>query len=129
MRKAKGFTLIELLVVVAIIGIIAAIAYPSYLSSMRKGRRSDGQSILTQAAQSLERCYTDNGNYLQSCSMASTLLGDGLTSEEKYYLVYGTINSYTFSLTATAQGVQTQDTTCKTMTLTNTGLKTPSDCW
>jgi type IV pilus assembly protein PilE len=129
MHDHKGFTLIELLTVVAIIGIIAAIAYPSYINSMRKGRRSDGQAALTQAAQSLERCYTDNGNYKASCSMANTLQGAGIASQEDYYLVIGAINSYDFSLTAMAQGIQADDTTCKTMTLNNAGAKTPSDCW
>jgi type IV pilus assembly protein PilE len=129
MRKSKGFTLIELLTVVAIIGIIAAIAYPSYLNSMRKGRRSDGQAALTQAAQSLERCYTQSGNYLSSCSMANTLKTAGLASQESYYRVVGTISANTFSLTAVAQGIQADDTTCQNMYLTSAGAKTPSDCW
>ncbi|MGH8369900.1 MAG: type IV pilin protein [Gammaproteobacteria bacterium] len=129
MRKAKGFTLIELMTVVAIIGIIAAIAYPSYINSMRKGRRSDGQAALTEAAQSLERCYTEYGNYKGSCSMANTLQYGGLKSQQSYYLVTGTINSTDFTLSAAGQGLQVQDTTCKTMTLNNAGAKTPSDCW
>jgi type IV pilus assembly protein PilE len=132
MRKTSGFTLIELLTVVAIIGIIAAIAYPSYLNSLRKGRRSDGQSALTDAAQSLERCYTAYGKYNDTtdCSMASVVSGSGLQSQQQFYVVTATnLGTTSFTLSAAGEGPQAADTDCKTMTLDNAGNKTPSDCW
>jgi type IV pilus assembly protein PilE len=134
MRKIKGFTLIELMVVVAIIGIIAAIAYPSYVNSMRKGRRADGQAALTDAAQALERCYTSYGRYNDTadCTMAATLSSDGLKSQQDFYTVIVTVPDLTttaYTLTATGQGVQAQDPDCSSMTLSSTGAKTPSTCW
>ncbi|HET7921445.1 MAG TPA: type IV pilin protein [Gammaproteobacteria bacterium] len=131
MRKAKGFTLIELLTVVAIIGIIAAIAYPSYMNSLRKGRRSDGQTALTNAAQALERCYTAYGKYnSDSCSMASTLTGAGFASQQNFYVVTASsISATSFTLTAIGQGQQADDPDCTNMELKNTGAKTPTDCW
>ncbi|HEX6549465.1 MAG TPA: type IV pilin protein [Gammaproteobacteria bacterium] len=134
MLKHKGFTLIELMIVVAIIGIIAAIAYPSYVNSMRKGRRADGQAALTDAAQTLERCYTSYGRYndTTNCTMAATLEGAGLQSQQKFYLVTVTapnLSTTSFTLSAAGQGIQAQDPDCSTMTLSNAGAKTPTACW
>jgi type IV pilus assembly protein PilE len=61
--KALGFTLIELMIVVAVIGVLAAVAYPSYKDSVRKSRRVDAQSALTDAAQRLEAFYARNAQY------------------------------------------------------------------
>jgi type IV pilus assembly protein PilE len=58
--RSKGFTLTEIMIVVAIIGIIAAIAYPSYQDSVRKSRRADARAVLLEAAQFMERRYTEN---------------------------------------------------------------------
>jgi type IV pilus assembly protein PilE len=62
-RPGRGFTLIELLVAVAIVAILAAIAYPSYRSQISKTRRADAESVLMQAAQFMERTYTESGSY------------------------------------------------------------------
>jgi len=59
----RGFTLTELLIAVAIVGILAAIAYPSYLEQIRKSRRADAEAVLLQAAQFMERIYSESGCY------------------------------------------------------------------
>ena len=61
--RNKGFTLIELMVAITIVGILAAIAYPSYVDSVRKARRADAQSALTEVAQKLEAYYAKNATY------------------------------------------------------------------
>lgn len=63
LKKTLGFTLIELMIVVAVIAILAAIAYPSYRDNIRKSRRVDAKSALTDIAQLQEAFYARNGRY------------------------------------------------------------------
>jgi type IV pilus assembly protein PilE len=60
---SRGFSLIELMIVLLIASILAAFAYPSYRAQIEKTRRADAQSVLMQAAQFMERVYTESGRY------------------------------------------------------------------
>lgn len=62
-KKQKGFTLVELMITVAIVAILVAVAYPSYTSSVNKGRRADAQNALLNFAALQERFYSDRGSY------------------------------------------------------------------
>ncbi|HKV96485.1 MAG TPA: type IV pilin protein [Gammaproteobacteria bacterium] len=117
-NNSRGFTLIELMIVVAIVAIIAAIAYPSYERSVLKSHRADVESMLTQDAQILERCYTQYFSYTNNACPSLTT-----TSEHGYYSLASTIAAAAYVLTATAQGNQTRDTSCFTFKLDNTGKK------
>lgn len=60
----RGFTLIELMITVAIIAILSALAYPSYIESVRKGRRAEARAAVSNLMQQQERHLTQNNTYL-----------------------------------------------------------------
>lgn len=113
-RVARGFTLVELLIAVAIVAILAAIAYPSYRNQIERSRRADAQTVLMQAAQFMERIYTENGCYNpdDSCSAANNPGGvtmpyskSPIDGNEAYYAIAVTeLDRNRFVLRATPQG-------------------------
>lgn len=64
-KRIAGFTLVELMIVVAIVGILAGIAYPSYIDSVRKGKRAEGRAAVTSLLQQQERYFTQNNTYAE----------------------------------------------------------------
>ena len=143
MRTWKGFTLIEIMIVVAIIAILAAIAYPSYQDSVYRSRRADAQAVLVEAAQRMERFYTENFRYDQDRNGAAFVLPVALTvaprgslaGSQYYDITLTNLTQTTFTLNAAPTGAQSSDTGCGTLSLTNVGVKTVSgskpvaECW
>ena len=95
-RNSKGFTLIELMIVVAIIGILAAIAYPSYQEYVRRTHRSEIATLLTSAAQTLERHYSKAGRYANTTEV---ITADPVGNA--FYTLKVERLAQTFTLTAT----------------------------
>jgi type IV pilus assembly protein PilE len=140
-----GFTLIELMVAVAIVGVLVAIAIPSYYSKVLKAHRTEAKTALLDLAGREERFFNTNNTYSQTPSD----LGYGATAAtfpmvvgSGYYTVSVTFTPYvggatpvlpTYTITATATGNQTKDTSCLTFTLTSTGVQTSAPnttaCW
>jgi type IV pilus assembly protein PilE len=156
-KRLGGFTLIELMVAVAVLAIVTAVAYPSYLNQVQKTNRSQAKQRLSQAAQLLERFYSDNNTYYVDVAggkaVASTTgstaggfsalmnvpgtvySGSNNEAGSPYNITLSTPTQTSFTLTANAQGKQVNDTKCGNLTLNNVGLKgitgtgLVTDCW
>ncbi|WP_085584202.1 MULTISPECIES: type IV pilin protein [unclassified Pseudomonas] len=129
-RTHRGFTLIEIMIVIAIIGIVITIGYPSLTEYVKKGRRGEVVSLLSEQAQILERFYSKNNVYTNVT---------GLSAGNDFYTLTPTITDQTFLLTATRKaGTAMATDKCGDFTLTNTGVRsmnnattglTTKDCW
>jgi len=144
LKIVQGFTLIELMIVIAIIGIFAAIAYPSYQSSIRKSRRADATSALSELANLQENFFFQRtpNRYAQTFSEFNTPSGFtivddlNLISKDDYYnitlLPFVSTRSFTLRATAREGTTQANDGDCQTFSINHQGLKESSpktDCW
>ena len=143
-RKDSGFTLIELMIVVVVIAIIASFAIPSYLSQVRKSRRSDATSALGDVQLRQERYRAENPTYgtLAQLNSASTTTNgyytvslatmSGNCPNMSTTTAESTSNSYWLQAVAVSTSSQAKDTGCTTMLLKNECgaiSKTPDTCW
>lgn len=138
MDKTKhGFSLIELVIAILIVGIITGIAAPIYSSHMRKVRRIEAISGLTDLAARLERYYALNNTYVGA---TVTGVGASTTTIHNYYtlaITAAALTATTYTITATpvVGSAQASDTECGTYTLTQTGQQSISGtgtvayCW
>lgn len=126
------------MIAVVIIAILTMIALPSYLESVRKGRRSDAVSRLAQVQQAQERWRANNASYatLAQLGIPATVTGG------YYTLSVGNVTALGYEATATplAGTPQASDTRCTTMKVTLNGPNldysstpggygTNSPCW
>ena len=58
-----GFTLIELMIAVVVLAVLTALALPSFMDSIRKGRRSEAFTALAAMQQGQESWRSNNANY------------------------------------------------------------------
>lgn len=133
-NRWHGFTLIELMITVAIIGILAAIAYPSYTQYVLRANRADAQAVLMETAQFMERYYTTNNTFVgATVASVSAVSPKGATGTNiKYNITFSVAPTATvYTLSAAPANGQTADTTCGTMTLSQTGAQTAAaaGCW
>lgn len=128
-RWHAGFTLIELLIAVVVVGILAAVAYPSFMDSVRKGRRSDAFNLLNAIQQAQERHRANNADYSGSITGLTTDNPPGLglstaTSGNGYYtasLSGVTPTGYSIIATAVAGKSQASDGNCQQLRLRVSG--------
>lgn len=136
-RPGRGFTLVELMITVAIVAILAAVALPSYSQYMRKARRGDAQSFMSEVAARQQHFLLDRRAYSASITDAPAAGGLGMTIPSNVSGFYTVTISATgnlppsFTVRAVPTGAQAQDT-CGTLTLNQAGQKTATgtgSCW
>jgi type IV pilus assembly protein PilE len=127
--QEAGLTLVEVIIALAIVSLLAVIALPSYLDSIARARRGDGQAALLHLQLEQEKWRANNIAFADSLSDLdlSSSSADGL-----YTIAITSADATGFTATATAKGNQTGDTDCSTLTLTQSGATTntsPARCW
>ena len=135
--RMRGFTLIELMVAVAIVSILVSIAVPSYALFMKKSRRGDTESTLMDIAQREQQYLIDARAYAPTVAALNTTLPVDVSA---YYNVTicqlpppaacnppgGAPPTFAVIATPIAGSPQAGD---YTLTLDNTGAKTPTSVW
>jgi len=128
------------MITVAIIAVLAAVAMPSYQDYIRKSRRSEAQSFMSEVVARQQHFLLDRRAYAVSITGAPAANGLGMTiptSVSSFYsvdfnpAVDNTANPPSFRLIATPIGTQTAEK-CGELRITNTGVKTvggTGTCW
>lgn len=146
MKLQEGFTLIELMIVLAIVTFLAAIGYPSYVAHVTKSKRAAVESFMLNVANKEEQIMLDMRGYGPVASIADfpnapNAASPGLnmnvpTEVSQFYTVTVAASNplnapSAYTITATPIGTQlTNDTNCPSLTLDQSGAKSPaSGCW
>ena len=132
------------MIAVVIVAILAAIAYPSFMDSVRKGRRSEAFAALTAVQQAQERWRSNRATYAGSVSNAATAsetpgLGMSATTPGGYYNVemVGSASATGYEVVATGAAGKSQadDSACRRLgirlsggALTYAGCGAADDC-
>lgn len=108
--RDRGFTLIELMIALVVVGILSALAFPSFMDSIRKGRRSEAFTALSNVQQAQERWRANNASYNSDLSTAPpTGLGISATTPSGHYTVsLGNVTATGYEATATAVSTSSQ---------------------
>lgn len=111
--RSRGFTLIELMMAVAVLGIIVAVALPSYNDSIRKSRRTDAFTALSNVQQAQERWRANNPAYCDQLTAAANATPAGLaqpstTSNGHYTVSLESVSATGYALVATAISTSSQ---------------------
>lgn len=148
---SRGFSLIELMIAVVIVGVIAAFAIPAYQDSVRKSKRADAKTALSDAAARMEQFYLDRKTYTDDLSDLNyvAMPGGSLTtnSPDGYYRISsvappvwgaGCFPATCYELRAVAlDPEQLKDRRCRMFAIDSRGNKTSEDsataastsCW
>jgi len=131
----SGVTLIELVVAMAVVAILAAVAFPSYATFMKKSRRGDAEAALMDIAQREQQYLLDTRTYAPDVVTLSTSVPVDVSAYYTIQICQTTVPCGapggappTFAIIATpiAGSPQAGD---YTLTLDNTGAKTPAGVW
>jgi type IV pilus assembly protein PilE len=145
----RGFTLVEIMVVLAIVMTLAAIAMPSYTENIKQSKRAEAKAQLLEAAQFMQRFYSQNDSYAQTRAGVAVAVPDALArvprtaaaGSQNYTISFATPGptTATFTLQAAPRvGGSMAGDKCGTYTLTQAGQRgvsgnaagtTADSCW
>ena len=121
---SPGFTLIEMLITMVVLAILAAVVYPSFMDSIRKGRRSEAVASVNAIQQAQERFRASRTSYSSSITNAAGDSPPGLglsanSSSGLYTLSLSDVSALNYTITATAASGKSQasDTNCVRMAM------------
>ena len=107
------------MVAVAVLGVLAALALPSFIDSIRKGRRSEAVAALAQVQQAQERWRANRSTYTANLSDLSVNLDANNKTASGYYVIRLEDDAdgvrYTATATAVSGTSQASDTHCTVM--------------
>jgi type IV pilus assembly protein PilE len=136
-RPSRGFTLVELMITVAIVAILTAVAFPSYSHYVRKARRGDAQSFMSEVVARQQHFLLDRRAYGTSITAATSAGGLGMTIPTNvsahYTVTLATNNAAppSYTVTAVPAGAQAADP-CGTLSITQSGARSRTGtgtCW
>jgi type IV pilus assembly protein PilE len=144
--RYRGFTLIELMIVVVIATILLGIAVPSYMSQIRKSRRTEAKAALLDLAGREERYFSTWNQYSATAAQlgyagwgAANPVGSGYYGIQAPVVVAGAgavPPSFTITAVPVAGTSQQGDTDCTSFTVTSAGQQTATGaanattlCW
>ena len=134
-HHGSGFTLIELMITVGVVAILAAIAFPSYATFMKKSRRGDAEATLMDIAQREQQYLLDTRTFAPTVVALNTSVPVDVSA---YYTIQicqttapgappgGAPPTFAIIATPKAGSPQAGDVT---LTLDNTGVKSPASVW
>jgi type IV pilus assembly protein PilE len=132
-RIDMGFTLLELMLALVVAAVLAAIALPAYHDQVRRSRRVDAITAITQVLQAQERHRANRSSYGERFIVrGGGLAGVGATTNADaaashlspggwYELRLSDVGATGYTIVATAQGSQQADTSCARLQLTLAG--------
>ncbi|UTH74334.1 type IV pilin protein [Chromobacterium sp. IIBBL 290-4] len=122
-RISEGFSLMELVIAVAVLAILIGIALPSYQSFILQSNRASAKTALQDLATRQENYYALQNTYasqLATLGYASGTIYVPGNGNNLYALAISSSTASAYTLTATPQGNQAQDS-CQTYQLDNLG--------
>jgi type IV pilus assembly protein PilE len=126
--RAGGFTLIELMIAAAIVAILATIAISSYSAQMIKSRRSSAESALMDIAQRQQQYLLDARSYAPTVAALNTTIPTTVATFYAITIAVAAGPPPTFTATATPLP-GSQQSSDVTLSIDNTGAKTPVNTW
>lgn len=122
-QTAKGITLIELLVTLTILAFLCTIGFPKYQHYILTVQRNTAKTTLSALSLAQAKELAINNTYAKLASLAVD------TNSRHYQYSQVQTGNYQYTLKATAIGSQIEDINCRELTLNQTLVRTPINCW